>query len=50
MLSAKIIFKLKKVGHKNDELWNHKDYESIHVDKNHTDSNQSIPDDSKKIG
>ena len=30
--------------------WNKKDYDSTYVDPNHTNSNQSIPDDLTNIG
>ena len=46
MLSAKNI-EVEKVGRKNSVIWNHKDSDSIHVDPNHTKSNQTIPDDKK---
>ena len=39
-----------KVGRKKYDIWNHNYSESIHVDTNHTDSNQPIPDNSKNIG
>ena len=38
-----------KFGRGNYVIWNHKDYDSIHVDPNHINSNQSIPDDLTNI-
>ena len=47
ILSAKIISKF-KIGQKSI-IWNHKDYNSIHVDPNHANSNQPIPDNLTNI-
>ena len=38
-----------KVGRKSFVIWNHKYSDSIHMDLNHTDSNQPIPADSTNI-
>ena len=43
-------FEFKKDGHKNSAIWNHKDSDLIHIDPNHTESNQPIPDDFSNIG
>ena len=43
-------FEVEKVDRKNSIILNHKYSDSIHVDPNHTDSNQLIPDDLKNIG
>ena len=46
--SAEIIFKL-KVGHENSVIWYHKYSNLIHVDQNHDNSYQPIPDDLTNI-
>ena len=43
-------FEVEKVDRKNSIILNHKYSDSIHVDPNHTDSNQLIPEDLKNIG
>ena len=35
---------------KNTVIWNHKYFDWIHIDPDHTDSNQPIPDDLKNTG
>ena len=42
--------KIEKVGRKNPEIWDHKYSNLVHVDLNHTEYNQSIPDDLTNIG
>ena len=58
MLSKNIISKL-PVGRKHSVNWNHTDSiinwnqkytDSVHIDPNHTDSNQPIPDGLTNIG
>ena len=49
MLIRKNDFEVEKVGRKNSVIWNHKDSKSIHVDPNHTKSNQSIQDNLTNI-
>ena len=44
MLNAKIILKLIKVGRKNSVIYNHKSSNLVHIDPNHTDLNQPIPE------
>ena len=39
-------FEVDKVRRKKYVIWNHKDSDLIHVDPNHTNSNQPIPDNS----
>ena len=41
-MSAKTNFEVEKVGNKNSLICGHKDYDLIHIDKNHADSNQLI--------
>ena len=43
------IFEVGNSGRKNSVIWNHKDSNSIHTDKNHTNSNKIIPYDYTNI-
>ena len=56
---CKNYFKVEKVGRKHSANWNQTDSipnfnqkysDPIHIDTNHTNSNQTIPSDSKNIG
>ena len=43
-------FEVEKVERKNSVIWNKKYFDSVHVDLNHTNSNQPITADSTNIG
>ena len=42
-------FEVEEFRRKISVIWNHKDSYSIHVDQNHTESNQSTPANSTNI-
>ena len=46
----KIKYEFENLGHKNNVVWNHDDYDLIHVDQNHYNSNELIPVDYTNIG
>ena len=44
MLIRKNYFEVEKIGRKNSVIWNNKDSNSIHVDSNHPNLKQPIPE------